>query len=78
MTMVPNQQNIIGYILQGQGGGAPAILPLSRGCGSLYGPLKLRKFQLYTIINFLRYFYKPRSRNKVGMDDDDAGMMRSG
>ena len=41
-----------------------------RGCGSLYGPLKLRKFQLYTIINFLRYFYKPRSRNKVGMDDE--------
>ena len=33
-------------------------------------PLKLRKFQLYTIINFLRYFYKLRSRNKVGMDDD--------
>ena len=33
-------------------------------------PLKLRKFQLYTIINFLRYFYKLRSRNKVGMDDE--------
>ena len=33
-------------------------------------PLKLRKFQLYTIINFLRYFYKPGSRNKVGKDDD--------
>ena len=51
--------------------GALAILPLPCRAAVLFmTPLKLRKFQLYTIINFLRYFYKPRSRNKVGMDDD--------
>ena len=52
--------------------GALAILPLLAGRAAVLfmTPLKLRKFQLYTIINFLRYFYKLRSRNKVGMDDD--------
>ena len=75
--MAPNQQNIISLLVIEARWRCPGNIALA-GCGSLYGPLKLRKFQLYTIINFLRYFYKPRSRNKVGMDDDDAGMMRSG